>query len=297
MSVHRPLAKFAIGVCAAVGLASQVFAASPEGMKLYVFTSQPLDISRAALSSAVSGTDKFMIPVAFFLIKHPNGNVLFDTGDNDKVITDTTYWGPMASLLDKGVSADLAIDAQLAKAGVSPSDINYVILGHMHLDHAGNVGKFPKATIVVQRDEIANAFYPKPGTACCYVPGDFAHLRGWGGTNANTQPTIELDGDLDLFGDGSVYIHRAVSHTPGSQIALIRLPKTGLIVLTSDLCYSKENLDKDILPSIGLVYDPTGMLDGYHYVKSAIAREHGDVIFAHDPDVFKAHKHSPEFYE
>jgi N-acyl homoserine lactone hydrolase len=297
MSVHRPLAKFAIGVCAAVGLASQVFAASPEGMKLYVFTSQPLDISRAALSSAASGTDKFMIPVAFFLIKHPNGNVLFDTGDNDKVITDPTYWGPMASLLDKGVSADLAIDTQLAKAGVSPSDINYVILGHMHLDHAGNVGKFPKATIVVQRDEIANAFYPKPGTACCYVPGDFAHLRGWGGTNANTQPTIELNGDLDLFGDGSIFIHRTVSHTPGSQIALIRLPKTGLIVLTSDLCYSKENLDKDILPSIGLVYDPTGMLDGYHYVKSAINREHGDVIFAHDPDVFKAHKHSPEYYE
>jgi N-acyl homoserine lactone hydrolase len=297
VSVHRLLAKFAIGACAAVGFASQVLAAPPEGMKLYVFTSQPLDISRAALSSAASGTDKIMIPVAFFLIKHPNGNVLFDTGDNDKVITDTTYWGPMASLLDKGVSADLAIDVQLAKAGVSPSDINYVILGHMHLDHAGNIGKFPKATIVVQRDEIANAFYPKPGTACCYVPGDFAHLRGWGGTNANTQPTIELNGDLDLFGDGSIYIHRAVSHTPGSQIALIRLPKTGLIVLTSDLCYSKENLDKDILPSIGLVYDPTGMLDGYHYVKSAIDREHGDVIFAHDPDVFKAHKHSPEFYE
>ena len=80
MSVHRLLAKFAIGACAAVGFASQVLAASPEGMKLYVFTSQPLDISRAALSSAASGTDKFMIPVAFFLIKHPNGNVLFDTG-------------------------------------------------------------------------------------------------------------------------------------------------------------------------------------------------------------------------
>jgi N-acyl homoserine lactone hydrolase len=114
---------------------------------------------------------------------------------------------------------------------------------------------------------------------------------------ANTQPTIELDGDLDLFGDGSIYIHRAVSHTPGSQIALIRLPKTGLVVLTSDLCYSKANLDKDILPSIGLVYDPTGMLDGYQYVKGAVAREGGDVIFAHDPEVFQAHKHSPEYYE
>ena len=82
--------------------------------------------------------------------------------------------GQSASLLDKGVKADLAIDAQLAKVGVQPSDIKYVVLGHMHLDHAGNIGKFPKATIVAQRDEIENAFYPKPGTACCYVPGDFA---------------------------------------------------------------------------------------------------------------------------
>jgi glyoxylase-like metal-dependent hydrolase (beta-lactamase superfamily II) len=133
-----------------------------EGMKLYVFTSQPLDIARSALSAAATGSEKFMIPVAFFLIKHPKGNILFDTGDNDKVITDPTYWGPSASLLDKGVKADLAIDAQLAKVGVQPSDIKYIILGHMHLDHAGNIGKFPKATIVAQRDEIENAFYPKP---------------------------------------------------------------------------------------------------------------------------------------
>ena len=55
MSVHRLLAKFAIGACAAVGFASQVFAASPEGMKLYVFTSQPLDIARSALSSRGDG--------------------------------------------------------------------------------------------------------------------------------------------------------------------------------------------------------------------------------------------------
>jgi N-acyl homoserine lactone hydrolase len=298
MSVRQLLLRVAFGACAAVGLATQTFAASPEGMKLYVFTSQPLDIAKSALSSAATGTDKFLIPVAFFLIKHPNGNVLFETGDNDKIITDPTYWGPLASMLDKGVDKDLAIDVQLDKIGIKPSDINYIILGHMHLDHAGNIGKFPNATIVAQRDEITNAFWPKPGTACCYITGDFSGLRGpIGNTMANKQPTIELDGDLDLFGDGSIYIHRQVSHTPGSQIALIRLPKTGLIILTSDLCYSKENLDKDILPSIGLTYDPTGMLDGYHYVKAAAAREKGDVIFAHDPEVFKAHKHSPEYYE
>jgi len=298
VSIAKSLGALAIAAGMIGMTAPAATAASPEGMKLYVFTSQPLEIAKSALSSAVTSNEKFMIPVGFFLIKHPKGNVLFDTGDNDKVITDKTYWGPLAGLLDKGVSADLAIDTQLAKIGVKPSDINFVILGHMHLDHAGNVSKFPTATIVVQRDEIQNAFWPHPGTACCYVTADFEGLRaGIGNGMANKQPTIELNGDLDLFGDGSVYIHRVVSHTPGSQIAVIRLPKTGTVVLTSDLCYSKENLDKDILPSIGLTYDPTGMLDGYHYVKRLVAEDHADVIFAHDPEVFKAHKHSPEYYE
>ena len=296
-SVARLLTKFAIGACAVAGLASQVLAASPEGMKLYVFTSGELTIAKSALQSTQSGTETFRIPVAFFLIKHPKGNILFDTGNNDRIIQDVTYWGPLAGL-NPGRSPDVAIDTQLAKVGVKPSDINYVILGHMHLDHAGNVGKFPDATIIIQRDEISNAFWPKPGTAGPYITTDFSMLRaGIGAGMANKQPTIELDGDLDLFGDGSVYVHRAVSHTPGSQIALIRLPKTGLVILTSDVCYLAENLNKDILPSIGLTYDPTGMLDAYHYIKRARDMEKGDVIFAHDPDVFKAHKHSPEYYE
>jgi N-acyl homoserine lactone hydrolase len=297
-SVRRLLVKAAIGACAVAGLASQVFAASPEGMKLYLFTSQPLDIAKSALSSATSGSEKIMVPVGFYLIRHPKGDVMFDTGDNDKIIADQTYWGPMASMLDKGVQADLAIDTQLAKAGVKPADIKYVILGHMHLDHAGNVGKFPNATIVVQRDEIINAFWPPTAYAGPYITSDFSMLRAeTGAGSAGRQPTIELNGDLDLFGDGSIYIHRAAGHTPGSQLAVVRLPKTGTVVLTSDTCYLQENLQKDILPSIGLTYSPTEMLNGYAYIKRVRDTEKGDVLMAHDADGFKAHKHSPEFYE
>jgi len=177
INVRRTRAKAAIIGCAISGLAWQASAASPEGMKLYIFTSQPLDIAKSALSSAATGDEKILIPVAFFLIKHPKGNILFDTGDNDKVIADKTYWGPMAAMLDKGVNADLAIDTQLGKIGIKPTDINYVILGHMHLDHAGNVGKFPNATIVVQRSEIANAFWPPAAYAGPYISGDFEMLR------------------------------------------------------------------------------------------------------------------------
>ena len=108
---------------------------------------------------------------------------------------------------------------------------------------------------------------------------------------------IELNSDLDLFGDGSIYIHRAVSHTPGSQMVVVRLPKTGPVVLTSDVCLLMENLQKDILPSIALAYDPAGMLDAYSWIKHMVSAEGADVIFAHDAETFKKHKQSPEFYE
>jgi N-acyl homoserine lactone hydrolase len=295
--LRKLLVSLALGTGGCIWLAAGASAASPEGMRLYVFSSGWLTIDKSALQTG--GTEKITVPVAFFLIKHPKGNVLFETGNNDKVITDPTYWGPLAQMLSPASrSPDVAIDTQLGKIGVKPSDINYVILGHMHLDHVGNVGKFPTATIVYQRDEIVNAFWPKPGFAGGYITTDFTMLRNDVGANQpSRQKVIELDGDLDLFGDGSIYIHRQVSHTPGSQMAVVRLPKTGPIVLTSDVCYLMENLQKDILPSVGLAYNPAGILDGYAWIKRLMTTEGADVIFAHDAETFKKHKQSPEYYE
>src|SRR5260370_29058672 len=123
-SLHRILSKVAIVGCAILGVAWQACAASPEGMKLYIFSSQPLDIAKSALSSGPTGDEKILIPVAFFLIKHPKGNILFDPGDNDRIITDQTYLGPMAAMLAKGVTADLPNAAPLHNIGLKHSDIN-----------------------------------------------------------------------------------------------------------------------------------------------------------------------------
>jgi glyoxylase-like metal-dependent hydrolase (beta-lactamase superfamily II) len=272
-------------------------AASPEGMKLYVFTSEMLNIDKSALQQGAA-PGKIRIPVAFFLIKHPKGNVMFDTGNNDKIITDPTYWGPNAAMLDPHLNPDEGTIAQLEKLGVKATDINYVITGHFHLDHAGNVAKFPNATLVYQRDEIINAFWPKAGYAGPYIPGDFSSLRSQAGDPLpTTHKIIELNGDLDLFGDGSLTVHRSVGHTPGSEMLVVRLPKTGTIVLTSDACYLMENMEKSILPSVGLAYDPAGLQNGYSFLRRMRDNEGADLIFAHDPEVFKAHKHAPEYYE
>lgn len=296
----RLLVGLASLACASLGWSWSASAESPQGMRLYVFSSGWLDIAKSALQAGAP-PGNIMIPVGFFLIQHPKGNVLFETGNNDRVITDPTYWGPMAAMLDKVEMSrrpDIAIDKQLEKAGFKTSDIKYIILGHMHLDHAGNISKFPNATIVVQQDEISTAFWPPKVYNCCYVTGDFEHLR-WSPTNPTRQvpKVIELKGDLDLFGDGSIYIHRQPGHTPGTQMAVIRMPKTGPVVLTSDNCYMPENLEKDLLPGTSLTYDPAGMLQAYQWIKFLRDTQGAQVFMAHDAEGFKRHKMSPDYYE
>src|SRR6516225_9584211 len=95
------------GVC--LSLAAGALAESPQGMRLYVFSSGWLTLDKSGLQTG--GTGKITVPVAFFLIKHPKGNVLFDTGNNDKIITDPIYWGPLAAALEPGRSPDIAVDA------------------------------------------------------------------------------------------------------------------------------------------------------------------------------------------
>ena len=286
------LAALLLVTTASVGLAQ-----SPQGMKLYVFSSGALTIGKHILMN-LGPQDDIKIPVGFFVVMHPKGNVLFDTGNNDKIITDPGYWGPFFKSLSPVNTPDMAVDAQLDKIGLKPDDIKYVVVGHLHLDHGGNVGKFSNSTLIVQKDEIRNAFWPEPGTAGPYIAGDVAPLRSdMGEAMPNKYKMIQLNGDMDLFGDGSVVVKRWVGHTPGSQMLVVRLPKTGTIILTSDNVYFRENVEKNTLPNVVLAYDPAGILRAYEWIRYLQATEKADFFTAHDPDAFKALKKPPEYYD
>jgi N-acyl homoserine lactone hydrolase len=274
-------------------------AQGPTGMRLYAFSSGALTVPKSLLQAGAPSTAT-PVPVAFFVIRHPKGTVLFDTGNNDKIITDPGYWGDFAKNLNPVRTPDVAIDTQLGKIGLKPDDINYVVIGHMHLDHGGNIAKFPKSAIVVQKDEVRNAFWPEPGTACCYIPGDFMMLRAAPGgpmPNDAAWNVVQLEGDLDIFADNSVIVKRWVGHTPGSQMLIVRLPKTGTVILTSDNVYFAENVTKNLLPDVSLAYSPKGILEAYSWIREMQAREKAQFFTAHDPDAYKAMKHAPEFYE
>ena len=273
-------------------------AQSPAGMKLYVLNSGSLKLGRGVLQNFGPMEPKIEIPVGMFVIHHPKGNVMFDTGNNDKLITDRGYWGKVADSIQPAMTPEVSIESQLGKIGMKPDDIKYVVVSHMHLDHGGNVAKFPNSTLVIQDDEIQFAMFPDEPFAGSFMAGDVMALRSAiGVTKPNAMPMIRLAGDMDLFGDGSVVVHSSRGHTKGSQMLVVRLPKTGTIILTGDAAYFRDNVLKSIPPNLVLAYDPAGIMKGYEWIRYMMATEKADFFTAHDPDVWKTMKHAPEFYE
>lgn len=285
--------RFAQALACTVALlgASLLPAKAADDTKLYVFTSGSLGgFPKAALQIGGQGNIDYA-PVSFYVLKHPKGNVMFDCGNNDKTITDPDgWWGPLAKGFGLKMTKDDAIPAQLAKIGMKIEDIKYLVVGHMHLDHGGNVGQFTNsATLVVQDDEMKAAWWPDVGYSVYYIPGDFADTK--------KMNVMRLNGDFDLFNDGSFRIFRAPGHTPGSQFAVVRLPKTGSVILTSDVVYLKESLDKNLIPPIPGTWGPKDMYESYARVRHVRDVEKAQIFYGHDPEIFKATKKAPEFYD
>ena len=272
-------------------------ALSAQDLKLCAFSSGALTLGKGFLVNGAPMEPQIQVPVGFYVIKHPKGNVLFDTGNNDKIITDPGYWGAAFNALKPVNTPDVAIDAQLKKIDLTPDDITYVVVSHLHLDHGGNVAKFPKSTIVVQKSEIQNFFWPEPGTGSNYILGDVLPLRGNMTPSANAVKMLQLDGDQDLFGDGTLVVKRWVAHTPGSQMMTVRLKNTGLTILTGDNVYFRENVEKNVPPSTPLVYSTSGYFSAFEWIRREMATENANFFTAHDPDAFKAMKKAPEFYD
>jgi glyoxylase-like metal-dependent hydrolase (beta-lactamase superfamily II) len=277
-------------MAAALMLAAGAASAQSQDIKLYVFTSGSLGgFPKAALQIGGQGNIDWA-PVSFYVLRHPKGNVIFDTGNNDKTIADPDgWWGPLAKGFGLKMTKDDAMAAQLAKIGMKVEDIKYVVVGHMHLDHGGNVSQFPNATHVVQDDEMKAAWWPDVGYSIYYIPGDFADTKKYN--------MIRLKGDFDLFNDGTFRVIRAPGHTPGSQFAVVKLPKSGSIILTSDVVYLAESLDKNLIPPIPGTFNPTAMYEGYARIRHIRDVEGAKIFYGHDPEVFKATKKAPEFYD
>jgi len=171
-------------------------------------------------------------PCLGYVVGHPAGPLLFDTGVHCQVRVDPiSRMGPeRAKRLTDRSKAGEDIVPQLALLGLAPDDVRYVANSHLHFDHCGGNEFFPRSTFLVQKAEMDAA--RRPGFAPGYNPSplDFDHPLDY----------RLVDGEHDVFGDGTVIMKLAAGHTPGHQILYVNLPKTGGVVLGGDLYHFQE---------------------------------------------------------
>ena len=131
--------------------------------------------TRVDLIKLHGGDADYTIPIPWYLIKHPKGNVVFDGGISAEVVDDKIgVWGEEdIKQFDPILTHDQTCVAQCRSAGVEPEDVRYVIQSHLHRDHTGSVGRFPNAEHIVQRIEYEYAFDPEWFVASAYQKKDF----------------------------------------------------------------------------------------------------------------------------
>jgi N-acyl homoserine lactone hydrolase len=231
-----------------------------EGVLLYAFTCGYITLPTSYFIGGEEGKTK--VPACVFLIDHPDGLALFDTGFSDRFVGLEKGLGKIVDMPPEHPVAD-----RLRELEVDPAQIKWIINSHLHLDHAGGNHMLPNATVIVQDSEWEFGLSGEDGA---YTTEDF-----------DTGQTVKrVIGEHDLFGDGSVILLPTPGHTPGHQSARVRTA-TGEAVLAGDCCNFRRSLDELRMP------DQVYHADHYYgslQRLSALRRAGAQIFFGHDPD-------------
>ena len=157
-----------------------------------------------------AGTIRY--PVPGYAVVHEQGTVLFDTGLHESLITSDEMLGVLAPMFTVELTAADLPEARLAEAGIDPASVTHVVNSHLHFDHCGHNGPFADAVTLVQVAEWEAA--RKPATPYSYVGVPLDEI-GAGDLRL-------VDGEIDLFGDGTVVLVPTPGHTVGHQSLLVR---------------------------------------------------------------------------
>jgi len=254
-------------------------------LKIYALSVGALELDRGTMIPDGGATRRWTVPILSFLVVHPRGRALFDTGLHCGTIAD-----PVGRLGEErarrfGVRSRAGDDvvSQLALLGLHPPDVSHVINSHFHFDHCGGNEFFPEATFLVQRREMAAARAPDALAGGRYRPShqDFDHPL----------PYRLIEGEHDVFGDGTVVIIPTHGHTPGHQSLMVRDGKGAPLVFAADACYTKENMDRDLLPLV--VWDEGEMAESLASLRALRDRQGAVVFYGHDPAQWAAMPHAP----
>lgn len=215
-----------------------------------------------------------------FVIRHPKGILVWDTGLGDKMAE--TKGGVDVEI--GHMQVDHTLLDQLKEIGLAPADVTYLSFSHTHFDHTGNANEFPGATWILNKTELAWAESK---------PGPFVNIDAF--SDYKTAKTQMIDGDYDVFGDGSVVILKTPGHTPGHQSLELKLKKAGVVILSGDLVHQRANFTFRRVPPFN--YERADTLASIDRVSTILTNTKGRLVVQHDLSDFKSLPKFPKYLD
>jgi len=257
-------------------------------MRLYLMESAYFDVDQSVLTVGAGMGEIVRITTTFALLRHPEGNVLIDTGlSKENISASEEVWGTSENRLTVPLMSEgMDIPAQLASVGLKPDEINYVVLTHLHQDHTGGIVDVEGATFVCQRAEMEYAKQP-----------DIPAMEREYQINEIQPDKLKwrlVDGEHDLFGDGKVILIPTPGHTPGSQAVMMRLANTGPVIFAGDAIWTEQLMDDMFLPAI--CWCASKFCKARRELKQFASEAGAKFIHPHEPRQFEIWKKSPDYH-
>ncbi|MES2494570.1 MAG: N-acyl homoserine lactonase family protein [Pseudomonadota bacterium] len=264
--------KRALGIVAALLMASAAQAAPGTVDMMWRLDCGAIQVNQLNIFSdtqSYTGQTRKLVG-SCYLIKDGDAYMLWDTG-----LPVATRGTPPAPSQPIDAKLTKTLVEQLAELGIKPEQIGLIGISHHHFDHTGQAAEFPKAKLVIGAGDLKAARADKDGIGKPLAP--------WLAEGAKVDA---VDGDKDLFGDGSVVMIALGGHTPGHHGLLVRLPKTGTVLLSGDVAHFHENLDSDGVPTFNVDRaDSLAAIDRFRKLGASLKAVS---ILQHDPrDVAK----------
>jgi glyoxylase-like metal-dependent hydrolase (beta-lactamase superfamily II) len=219
-----------------------------------------------------------------FLIRHPKGDLLWDTGLDDHYAVLKNGQNFFMGLTSHKVKTPLLI--QLKKLGVTPKDIKFVGVSHLHEDHTGNLRSFPHSKILIQEEEKKAAFSFFPS----FYFFKFNHYK------MLEKNMIPLKGNHDVFGDGKVIILKMPGHTPGHQVLFVKLKNHRPFILAGDLYHTEYNKKYGVIPLM-VTYHKETLKKSLKKIEDISKKENAKIWIQHEPLHYKKALKAPLFYD
>jgi glyoxylase-like metal-dependent hydrolase (beta-lactamase superfamily II) len=264
-------------------LVSLAGASAAAGPRLYFFDCGSLtfdDVASFDLTNEETPVRELFVPC--YLVEHDRGRLLFDAG----LPVGLAGQGVVEPTPGMRMRLDRSIADQLGDLGLAVTDVDRVAFSHMHFDHVGAANLFPHATLLIQKPEYDTAFSLEEANDV-FDPTLYDKLR-----DAKREM---LEGDHDVFGDGSVRLISAYGHTPGHQVLWLDLEKLGPLVLSGDLYHFRASRRLRRTPSFN--FDAQMTLAAMDKVEALISETGATLWIEHDKALADTLKRAPSYYD